>query len=303
MALTGQPIDRLDGRQKVTGAAKYAAEFNQPQMAYVVPVGATVANGTITAIDAEAAQKSAGVLHVLTPDNAPRLKAVNMPELMKIVSPPHETAIPLQDKKVYYYGQFVAAVVAETYEQARHAAALVKISYAAEKPAIDLKTELPKGYRPEKNLGENVQINAGKAAQPLAAATVKIEQTYTTPTEVHNPLEPHSGIAVWDAPDKLTLYETTQGTTSTAGLLAYFFELNPENVRVVCPYVGGAFGSKGRIMQFLITAMAARIVKRPVKLFLTRQMMQINVGRRSETIQKIALGAGRDGKLAVSTLR
>lgn len=297
---TGKPVDRIDGRLKVTGAAKFSAEFNQTGMVYVVPIGSTVANGTITAVDSSEAKKSAGVLAVLTPYNAPRLKALNIAEIQqKSNAIPHETAIPLQDTKVHYFGQFIACVVAETYEQARYAARLVRITYAADSPAINLHRELSKGFRPERALRDDAQVNTGKAAAPLAAAPSKIEQTYTTPTEVHNPIEPHSGIAVWDAQDKLTVYESTQGTLATAGLIAYFFNLDRRNVRVICPYVGGTFGSKGMVLYYLITAMAAQVVKRPVKIFLTRQMMQTSVGRRPETSQKIALGAEKDGKLSV----
>ena len=300
MAIIGKPIDRLDGRLKVTGAAKYSAEFNQPNMAYAFPVCSTIASGTVNKIDLTAATNAPGVIQVLTHENAPRLKVPDFEELRKFVATPHESTVPLQDNRVHYFGQFVACVVAETYEQARLAARLVKITYAAEKPAIDLKAELPKGFRPEKTVQhKEAQINPGKAAAPLAAAPVKIEQTYTIPTEVHNALESHSGIANWDAPDKLTIYEGTQGTVATSVLISYFFDLPRENVRVICRYLGGGFGSKGAILHYLITAMAARVVKRPVKLFLTRQMMQTNVGRRPETIQTIALGAERDGKLSV----
>ena len=142
-------------------------------------------------------------------------------------------------------------------------------------------------------------MNTGKAAAPLAAAPVKFERTYTTPTEHHHPMELHAAVAVWDAADKLTLYDTTQGVLNSRALAAYFLELKPENVRVISPFVGGAFGSKGLWLQPVLAAMAAQAVKRPVKLVVTRQMMVTNVGRRPETSQKIALGAGTDGKLTV----
>lgn len=209
--------------------------------------------------------------------------------------------IPLQDNKVHYFGQFVALVVAETYEQARGAAALVKITYAAEKPAIDLESELPKGFKPKQTvLGTEAQINAGKAAPLLTAAPVKIERTYTTATENHHPMEPHATVAVWEAADKLTIYASTQGVHQERATMAYFFDLKPENVRVLSPFVGGGFGCKaGTWTNTSLAVMAARVVGRPVKLVITRQMMQTNVGRRGETIQKVALGAGRDGKLTV----
>ncbi len=300
MTVTGKPIDRIDGRLKVTGAAKYAAEFNQPRMAYAFPVCSTIAKGTITAIDQSAASSSAGVITVLTHKNAARLKAVNPAEQRNAgIIVIGEDLPPLQDNKVHYYGQFVAVVVAETYEQARRAAALVEITYAKEKPASDLKTELPKGYLPQKNFGQDVQINTGKAAAPLAAAPVKFEQTYTTPTEHHHPMEPHAAVAVWESSDKLTLYETTQSVMNSRAIAAYFLDLKPENVRVISPFMGGGFGGKGIYLQPVLAAMAAQAAKRPVKLSLTRQMMVTNVGRRCETNQKIALGAGSDGKLTV----
>ena len=300
MAVTGKPIDRKDGRLKVTGGAKYAAEFNQNQMAYAFPVCSTIANGTITAIDAGAASSSPGVIAVLTHKNAVRLKAVNQAAQMKAgIQVIGEDLPPLQDSKVHYFGQFVACVVAETYEQARHAAELLQITYAKEKPAVDLKTELSKGYLPQKNMGQDVQLNTGKAAAPLAAAPVKFERTYTTPTEHHHPMELHAAVAVWEAADKLTLYDTTQGVLNSRALAAYFLDLKQENVRVISPFVGGAFGSKGLWLQPVLAAMAAQAVKRPVKLVVTRQMMVTNVGRRPETSQKIALGAGTDGKLTV----
>ena len=298
MAETGKPIDRVDGRLKVTGAAKYAAEFNQNNMAYAFPVRSTIARGTITAIDTSAASSSAGVITVLTHKNAARLKAINPAEQMKAgVVFLGEDLPPLQDNRVHYFGQFVACVVAETYEQARSAAALLQITYAPEKPASDLKSELPNGYKPEKLFGEEAQINTGKTAPLIAAAQYKIEQTYAISTENHHPMEPHASVAVWDAADKLTLYDATQGVGVTRSIAAYFLNLKPENVRVISPFVGGGFGSKGAWLHVVLAAMAGQTVKRPVKLILTRQMMTTNVGRRGETIQKIALGANRDGKL------
>lgn len=196
MAEVGKPIDRVDGRLKVTGAAKYAAEFNQTNMAYAFPVRATVANGTITRIDRSAALKSPGVIAVLTHENAPRLKAINQQEFGRAGGRLGENLVPLQDNKVHYFRQFIGVVVAETYEQARHAAGLVRVTYAEEKPAMHFETELPKGFRPETAQGQPAQHNNGQAAAPLAAAPVKIERTYTTPTENHHPMEMHSTIAI-----------------------------------------------------------------------------------------------------------
>lgn len=211
-----------------------------------------------------------------------------------------EDFIPLQDNKIRYFGQFVACVVAETYEQARAAAALVEIDYAQAEPKINLTRELPNGVRPERFERRDAQLNSGRAAPLLSAAPHQFEQTYTTSHEVHNPMEPHATVSFWEGADKLTIHDSTQAVMLQRTAMAYFFDLKPENVRIICPFVGGGFGTKGQpwTSNFL-SAIAAKVVERPVKLAITRQMMQINVGRRAETNQNIALGANQDGKLTV----
>ena len=297
--IIGKPIDRKDGRAKVTGQAKYAAEFGVNNVAYAFPVRSTVGNGTITAFDTSAAEKSGGVLMIMTPKNAPRLKEADPQELRKTGGLPGEEFSPLQDNKARYYGQYVALVVAETYEQARAAARLVKVSYDKMPVAIDLEKELQDAEKPQSSRGENVQLNQGKAAGIIASAPVKIEQTYTTRTENHHPMEPHATIAVWQGADKLLLYDATQGVKGVQGIMAYFFGLERDNVQVTSPFVGGGFGCKGGQWGHLfLAAMAAKAVKRPVKFVITREMMSTNVGRRPETIQKVALASDKNGKLA-----
>ena len=296
----GKPIDRKDGRLKVTGAAKYAAEFPVNNIAYAFPVRSTIGNGTITAIDTSEAEKAGGVLQIFTHKNAPRLKEVGNPmELFKVGGLLGETILPLQDNKVSYFGEYIALVIAETYEQARTGAELVKVSYAEQKPAIDLKTEMPKAETPKvSGFGAPIQLNAGKTASIIKSSPVKIEQTYTTHTENHHPMEPHATIAAWDSDDKVLLYDATQGVKGVQGVVSYFFDLQPDNVQVLSPYVGGGFGCKGgQWAHILMTVMAAKAVKRPIKLVLTRQMMVTNVGRRPETMQKVALASDKNGKL------
>jgi xanthine dehydrogenase YagR molybdenum-binding subunit len=297
--IIGQPISRIDGRLKVTGAAKYAAEFNQNQMVYAFPVRSTIGNGTITAIDANAAKSADGVLTVITHENAMRLKELKNPlELLMVGGLLGENLVPLQDNKVHYFGQYIALVVAETYEQARIAAALVKVTYAKEPVAVELEKELAKGFKPQQMFGEKVQINEGKTEAIINSSPVKIEQTYTTSTENHHPMEPHATVAMWEADDKLMLYDATQGVKGVQGVSSFFFNLKSENVKVLSPYVGGGFGCKGgQWAHILLTAMAAKTVKRPVKLVLTRQMMVTNVGRRGATMQKVALSSDKSGKL------
>ena len=295
----GKSIDRKDGRLKVTGQAKYAAEFNQNQMAYAFPIRSTIANGTITEFDTDAAEKAGGVITVFTPDNAPRLKTVDMMKLFAAGSFLGEMILPLQDKKVNYFGQYIGLVVAETYEQARTAAQMVKVTYSKQTPAIDLKTEMPKAEMPKTSMfGAPVQINAGKTAAIIKSAPFKIEQTYTTRTENHHPMEPHATIAAWNGDDKILIYDATQGVKGVQGMVSYFYDLKPENVQITSPFVGGGFGCKGsQWSHILLTIMAAKSVKRPVKLVLTRQMMVTNVGRRPETMQRVALAADRNGNL------
>ncbi len=298
MAIIGKPIDRVDAWLKVTGTAKYAAEFNPPNMAYAFPVRSTIGKGTITSFDTKIAEKSAGILAVLTHENAPRLRAIDLQEMQKSGASLGEQLAPIQDNKVNYFGQYIALVIAETYEQARAAAALVEVSYSKETPAIDLKIELPKGFRPQMSRGQEMQINEGKTADIINAAPFKIDRTYTTSTENHHPMEPHATIAIWEGTDKLTVYDATQGVMGVRGTCAYFFNLKPENVQILSPYVGGGFGSKGSQWGHVpLAVMAGQFVKRPVKLVITRQMMQTNVGRRSETEQKVGLASDKDGKL------
>lgn len=294
----GKPLDRKDGRLKVTGQAKYAAEFNQTNMVYAFPVRSTVGNGTITAFDTSQAKSADGVLEILTHENAMRLKPMDAPEARQTGGMLGEQLLPLQDNKVNYFGQYIGLVVAETYEQARAAAELVKVTYAKQTPAIDLDKELPNAQEPKQSRGESVQVNQGQAAPVIASSPVKIEQTYRTPTENHHPMEPHATVAVWNGADKLTVYDATQGVKGAQGTTAYFLGLQKDNVQIISPFVGGGFGCKGsQWSHILMAAMAAKAVSRPVKLALTRQMMVTNVGRRPETIQIVALASDKTGKL------
>ena len=298
MAQIGKPINRVDAFLKVTGTAKYAAEFKPKNMVYGFPVRSTIGKGSITSFDTDAAQKSGGVIKILTHENAPRLKPIDAQALMKAGGSIGENLIPLQDNKVHYFGQYIAVVVADTYEQARAAAALVKAIYNKETPAIDLKTELPKGTKPVMFMGQEVQINPGKTEDIIAAAPVKVDHTYTTPTENHHPMETLATIAMWEAKDKLLMYEASQGVMGVRGTMAFFFNLKPENVQVLSPYTGGGFGCKGdRWPHMMVAGMAAQVVNRPVKVVITRQMMQTNAGRRPETMQQVALSASTDGQL------
>lgn len=293
--VVGQPLNRVDGRLKVTGGARYAVEFPVERTAYAALVGAGIANGRIKSIDASEAQRVPGVLHIMTHENAPKMKPV-------FTNPAEGDAaskrVPLQSPVVYYSGQYVAMVVAETLEQARRAADLLRITYDEQPPATDIERERGRAKLPRGTVaGKPADVTRGNPDAGLSAAAVRVDEMYRTPTEHHNPMEPHATTAVWEG-DKLTVYDATQFTYGVRHSLAVTFGLADEKVRVVCKYTGGGFGCKGTVWSHIpLAAAAAREVKRPVRLATTRQQMFANMGHRAETLQRVALGAGRDGKL------
>jgi xanthine dehydrogenase YagR molybdenum-binding subunit len=292
----GEPLDRVDGRLKVTGMATYSAEHRIDNVAYAVLLTSSIAKGRIAAIDTIAAKRARGVLAVLTHQD--HLKLAMSPMQVNAGSPADRALQLLQDDRVYYANQPVAIAIAETLESAQEAAGLVKIRYAAEKPSVTLDRPLSDFYTPKKmgGAGDPPQSSRGNVPSGLAAADARIEHAYTTPFQHHNPMEPHATIAVWDGPEKLTLYDASQGIFGDRQRVADLLGLQPDNVRVVSLYLGGGFGSKGPTWSHvLLCAMAARLVNRPVKLVLARPQMFGPVGCRTETRQTIAAGAKRDG--------
>jgi xanthine dehydrogenase YagR molybdenum-binding subunit len=290
--VTGLPVDRRDGRLKVTGRAKYAAEFDIANTAHAVLVQSTITSGRIAGFELAAAQSVPGVLAILTADNAPRLAQIE---------PAGQTVpIPLlQDNQVYYNGQHIAVVVGDTLERAQYAASLVKASYQEGEAAIRMEEALAEAYRPKRfrNGARPPDSRRGDPEGALAEASVRLDVTYTTPIEHHNPMEPHATIALWEG-DRLTVYSATQGIDASQHTLSGLFGLKPEQVRVICPFVGGGFGCKGVTWPHVaLTAMAARQIGRPVKLSLSRAQMYTSNGYRPRTIQRIRIGAERDGRL------
>ena len=284
MSLVGAPLDRVDGRAKVTGAAKYTAEFEFPRLAYGVMVTSTIASGQIAAMDTAQAERAPGVIAVITPRNGAKLPGAE------------KRVTILQDNNVYYQNQPIAVVVAETLHQAQHAAQLVKTRYESKPAKLDFEAGFPTSYPGEHN-GEPGDAGWGDVNAGLAQAEVKVEETYTTPIHHHNPMEMHAAIAQWEG-DKLTLHDTTQSVTNRAEYVAKMFGIPKENVRVIVLYVGGGFGCKGQTWSpVVLAAMAARQVKRPVKLVVERPQMFGMVGARPRTEQKLSLGATRDGRL------
>ena len=297
-AFIGQPVSRVDGRQKVTGAATYAAEFDQPGQAYGLIVRSTVANGRIASMDSTAAQRASGVLAVLTHRNAPRLAYRPHKGLPDPAT--GERLHVLQDDRVNHQGQPIALVIAESLEQANHAATLVRVTYADEAGITDISRVVPIEPTQQKtDQGETrpPQTRRGDPERALTTAEVKVEHTYVIPRENHNPIEMHATIAAWDG-DRLTLWDKTQWVHNTADEIAAVFSIPEENIRVISPFVGGAFGSGLRTWPHVtLAALGARVTGRPVKVMLSRREMYYAVGYRPHTVQRVALGASRDGRL------
>jgi xanthine dehydrogenase YagR molybdenum-binding subunit len=298
--IIGEPLDRIDGRLKVTGRATYAYEHNIPNAAVGVLVMSTIAKGRIASIDSAAAQRVPGVLLVLSHTNSIRLKNPLNEAAPGQERSPARAITALQDDLVRYANQPIALVVAESFEAANEAAALVQVRYAPEAHHVDLEKRLQEAYTPKKagGGGDPAVSKRGDLNAGMSEAETRFAQTYVTPFEVHNAMEPHATIAVWDQPDHLTLYDATQGVFSDRQRVASLFGLKPDNVRVISPYLGGGFGSKGPVWSHVaIAAMAAKKLNRPVKVAVKRTQMFGMVGMRSQTRQTIRAGAKRDGTL------
>jgi len=291
----GKEMSRVDGVAKVTGKAKYAAEFQVPNVAYGFIVTGSIAKGTIKTIDTSDAERAGGVIRIFTHLNTPKFG----PKASTEDAPPRATEEQdksfraLQSPRIFFNAQPVALVVAETYEQARHAARLVKLTYTAEKHATD--TEALRGSARVPPRAPNKP--RGNPEEAMRNAPVKVEAEYRIPIEHHNAMEPHAAVAVWQG-DKLTIFDKTQEVYGVRKHLASTFGVPEENVSVVSPFVGGAFGSSLRPNYYpALTAMAARELKRPVKVVYTRTQMFTGHGYRPHTIQRVALGAEESGKL------
>ncbi len=294
----GRDTVRVDGPRKVTGVAQYTSDFHFPGMLYAVPVGATIANGKVTKLDTSAAEKMPGVRTILHRGNIGKIfRSIPGPGFSGVCE---ERRPPFEDDVVRYYGQYIALAVAETFETAKAAADAVRATYTQEKPNVDLHLvadddpeELMTTFGPRKRLDSQ----RGDPDGAFAGAPVKLDHTYITPFETHNPLEPHSTTAMWEGA-MLTLYESSQGVVNLRSVLAQMFGLPQENVRVITKFVGSGFGSK--LWPWTVcplAAAAARQVGRPVRVVLGRKMMFHAVGHRPRTQQRVRLGATREGKL------
>jgi xanthine dehydrogenase YagR molybdenum-binding subunit len=289
----------VDGPKKTTGAATFSTEYPLADIAYAALVHASVAHARIREIDTTAADDSPGVLKVITHLNAPRLEPTPKPSMIDLSTRAPGTLVNyLNTDEVVFDGQPVAVVLAETLEQAHAAADLVRVEYDPLPGRVDFAVGAASAT-PVKSppIGPKLGGRTGDAEGALAAAPVKVDLTFTTPEQNHNALEPHSTTAVWDD-DHLTLYDGTQSIDWFQGHLAKKFGVPKNNVRIVAPFVGGAFGGKASVWAGTVLAvMAARVVRRPVRLMLTREGVYRTVGGRTASIQRLALGADRDGHL------
>jgi xanthine dehydrogenase YagR molybdenum-binding subunit len=295
----GQPLPRVDGRLKVTGRATYAAEFARPKVTYGAPIQSTIANGRVVKIDLSAAKSAPGVIGILTHENAPHFRPY--PDDLSRADAPGESRVPLQDDEIHYAGQHLGVVVAESFEQATYAASLVRVTYQTQPPVVTLDDERAQknATSPEKFAGrEALQVKRGDVDAALATAAHKIDFVYSTPIENHNPIETYSTTAEWEAPDRVLIHECTRGIKQLQRVVANAFGLPQENVRIVCPFIGGAFGSKGfQWSHTLLAAAAAKQVQRPVKLTLSRPQMFDSAGQRARTEQRLSIGVDKTGKL------
>lgn len=298
MSVIGKPQRRVDGPLKVSGRAMYATDHNFPGMLYAVPVEATIANGKIQKIDSAAAEKMPGVRAIFHRENIGKIfRSTLGPGFEGICI---ERRPPFEDDVVRYYGQYVALAVADTFEAAKAAADAVRVTYDKNKPSVgtDLKAdddpdEVTTPYGPEKRL----QSERGDPEKAFASAPVKLDQTYVTPSETHNPIELQAAIAIWEG-SNLTLYEESQSIFNMRGVLAQMFGLPKENVRVITRFVGSGFGSKlWPWTHCPLAAAAARQLGKPVKLVLSRRMTFQSAGHRARTQQRVRLGATPEGKL------
>ncbi len=291
----GREIARKDGVQKVTGTASYASDVRRPRMAYAALALSTVPAGRIRSLDVGRALALPGVIAVVTHLNAPRLKP---PGSMETGGEFAEHFFPLQEPEIFFWGQCIAVVVADTLERAEEAAGTFHADYDAAPFEVDMEGHPPEVFAPQRGMAtQRLQTSRGDLEKGRSEADVVVAQTYRTPFQNHNPMEPHATVADW-TDDGLTIYEPTQWVMGLRSVVSKSFDLRPEKVRIVSPFVGGGFGCKGFSWPHtLAAAMASRASRRPVKLVLDRAQMFTGVGHRGPTRQEVVLAAARDGRL------
>ena len=289
----GEPISRLDGALKVGGKARFVSDAPLDGMLYTALVHSTIARGRIATLDTAAAEAAAGVILVMTHRNAPRLKK---PKAFLEGGGVAGSNLPImQDDTISWNGETVALVLADTQEQADHAASLVAVTYDRDEAVTDFAAAKKHAHHPASVLGEPPLVSIGDAEKALGAAPFQVDRRYSTPRHNHNAIELHGATARWEG-DTLILHDATQMLNGTAATVADVFGLKPDQVRVVSPFVGGGFGGKGLWSHQILAAAASKLVGRPVRLTLSREGVYRLVGGRTLTEQRVALGAEADGR-------
>ncbi|HEY2048525.1 MAG TPA: xanthine dehydrogenase family protein molybdopterin-binding subunit [Caulobacteraceae bacterium] len=292
----GAQVARIDGPLKVKGAARFAGEVPFENLTYAALVYSTIARGRIADLDVEEASRAAGVVLVMTYRNAPRLAS---PELFnsKPLAVGASTLPVMQDDQIHWNGEPVALVLAETQEQADHAASLVRATYEPAPAALDFERERGSAHPPGSILGEPAKLEVADAEAALKTATFVIDEIYETPRQNHNAIELHAATVAWEG-DRLTVHDSTQALHGTRYTLAQIFGVDESEIRVLSPFVGGGFGGKTLWNHQILAIAAARLAGRPVRILLSREGVFRIVGGRTLTRQRVALGARDDGTLA-----
>ncbi len=291
--LIGAPVSRIDGPLKVQGAARFAAEFPMEDMVYAAIAFSTVAKGRIATLHARDAEATPGVVLVMTHENAPRMQP--MPPFMTAEKAAGGDNLPvMQDDRIHWNGQPIAVVLAETQEQAEHAASLIRATYEEEASTTDFAEACAQGTEPGQFMGP-LQLEIGDAEAALKAAAATVDAIYTTPRHNHNPIEPHAATVLWQG-NELMVHDASQAVAHTAWSLGHVFGISEDEVHVTSPYVGGGFGSKTLWQHQVLGAAAAKLSGRPVRIALSREGVYRMVGGRTLTKQRLAIGASRDGR-------
>ncbi|WP_299762078.1 xanthine dehydrogenase family protein molybdopterin-binding subunit [uncultured Pontibacter sp.] len=289
----GDPLDRVESRLKVTGTAKYAAEYNLPNEVYGVLVTSTIAKGRIKSIDTKAAQRATGVLSIISHENAPKVPGYSASVNNEGARVYGQEFRLFFDNKIYHNHQPVALAIADSFARADYAASLVKVEYEPEPHDTDMRDSLEKAIKPARHDDYSRGV-----AGAFKSAPIQVEQAYETPFQVHNPMEPHVTTAVWEGNDKVTVYNKTQATKISQKEIAKAFDLSEENVRAYSPFVGGAFGSSSRVWpQEMAAIMGAKATGKPVQVVLKRDQVFNMVGYRPRSVQRFGIGASADGTL------
>lgn len=290
----GAPVSRIDGPLKVQGTAPFAAEFALGDMLYAAVVFSTIAKGRIATLDTAAAEAVPGVMLVMTHRNAPRMRPMPLLETSEKAAGPDNLPI-MQDDRVHWNGQPVAVVLAETQEQADHAGSLIRVTYEVEPATTSFAQAKANGTDTAWLFGHPMHVEIGDADAALAAAQVSVDATYRTPYQNHNAIEPHAATVAWNG-DELVVHDSSQAVVHIAWSLAHMFGIEEEQVRVTSPFVGGGFGGKILWRHQVLAAAAAKLAGRPVRLALSREGVYRTVGGRALTEQRVAIGAGADGR-------